>query len=53
MVGVGFETPILVAWKPIFSASCLLKRCRTLSSSSTMLSWMLPCSCHDDNGLNL
>ena len=28
-------------------------RYRTLSSSCTMPAWMLPCSCLDDNGLNL
>jgi hypothetical protein len=28
-------------------------RCRTLSSAYTMPAWMLPCSCLDDNGLNL
>jgi len=27
--------------------------CKTLSSSSTMSAWMLPCSHLDDNGLNL
>jgi hypothetical protein len=28
-------------------------KCRTLSSSWTMPAWMRPCSCLDDNGLNL
>jgi hypothetical protein len=29
------------------------KKKRILSSSYTMLAWMLPSSCLDDNGLNL
>ena len=40
--GYGLKTLILAAWKPVAF--------RTLSSSGTMLAWMLPCSRLDDNG---
>jgi hypothetical protein len=52
-VGLGFNTLLLTTWKAVSFLADFRWRCRTLRSSCTMPAWMLPCSCLNDNGLNL
>jgi hypothetical protein len=41
--GGGGETLLLATCKIVFFLAALGSRCRTLSFSSAMLAWMLPC----------
>lgn len=50
--GLGDPTPSCLRMHSLFLALCGW-RCRTLSSSCTKPTWILPCSRLDDTGLNL
>ena len=51
-VGLSFKTLVLAAWQPVFFCVPLEQGVK-LSSSCTIPAWVLPCSCLDDNGLQL
>ena len=51
--GWALRDPPPSCLKAILLLSAFGSRCRTFGSSSLMSAWTLPCSCLDDNGLNL
>jgi hypothetical protein len=50
--GVGFETLLLAAWKPVFSCLPLEQDVELSAPPSPCLPGCCYVSCHDDNGLN-